>query len=282
MLDDPARPDLLAAGAGRLNAIERAQIALVRRSFEPGLIDKAIRVCQRAFGSTWIHYATRNLVRVHGLERLPELDRQCSYVCVANHRSFFDLYVITSLLVRRGLPHRIAFPVRAEFFYTNPLGLFVNAVMSFLAMYPPVFRDRRRAALNVTSLDELAYLIRRGGVFVGIHPEGTRKRDDDPYTFLPARRGVGRLIARTQATVLPVFIHGLLNDLPRQVLSNFDGTGKPVHVVFGAPIDFEDLLTTADSPRLHQALADRCLESIGALGREERRLREAESQTSTA
>jgi 1-acyl-sn-glycerol-3-phosphate acyltransferase len=274
MLDDAARPDLLALGAGRLSAIEKAQIALVRRSFEPGLIDKSIRVCQRDIGSTWIHYSTRNLVRVHGLERLPELDPNRSFICVANHRSFFDLYVVTSLLVRCGLPHRILFPVRAEFFYTNPLGLFVNAVMSFLAMYPPLFRGRRRAALNLASLDELIYLVRRGGVFVGIHPEGTRKRDGDPYTFLPAQRGVGRLIARTQACVLPVFIHGLLNDLPRQVRSNFDGTGKRVHVVFGEPVDFGDLFEAPESPRLHQALADRCLESIGALGREERRLRE--------
>jgi 1-acyl-sn-glycerol-3-phosphate acyltransferase len=142
--------------------------------------------------------------------------------------------------------------------------------MSFFAMYPPIFRKHRQRALNVVSMSELAWLVRRGGVFVGMHPEGRRNRDDDAYSFLPAQRGVGRLIAQTRAPVLPVFINGLQNDLVRQVKSNFDGTGKPVHVVFGRPIDFGSLLDAPDSPRLHRALADRCLEALSELGAEER------------
>jgi len=65
--------------------------------------------------------------------------------------------------------------------------------MSFLAMYPPIFRERSRAALNLVGLDELAWLLRRGGTFLGIHPEGTRGKGDDPYTLLPAQPGVGRI-----------------------------------------------------------------------------------------
>jgi 1-acyl-sn-glycerol-3-phosphate acyltransferase len=269
------RPDLLVAGDKRLGGLERATIRFVRGTFRRGLVDVVIRKLQRAIGSTWIHHFTKHLRYVYGEERLPVLERGQSYILVANHRSFFDLYVVFGHLVRKGLPHRIVFPVRSAFFYTTPLGLFVNGVMSFFAMYPPIFRERRQLALNPTSLDELAWLLRRGGMFAGLHPEGTRKRDDDPYTFLPAQRGVGRVIHQARVPVIPVFINGLINDLPRQVASNFDGTGRRIVVVFGEPIDFSDLYEKPGSQRVHQAIADRTLEVIGKLGADERVRREA-------
>ncbi len=274
-----ARPDLLEAGRARLSVLERFTIGFVRRSFEPGRVDRLIRTLQRLFGSTWIHHFTKNLRFVYGLERLPRLDRHQSYILVSNHRSFFDLYVVTGHLVRLGLKHRIVFPVRADFFYTNLLGLLVNGIMSFFAMYPPIFRQRKKLAINPESLAELAWLLRQGGFFCGLHPEGTRKKDEDPYTFLPAQRGIGRLIHEAKVPVIPVFINGLLpKDLPRQVASNFDGTGRKIVVVFGEPLDLEDLLAEAGSPKLHQAIADRTLEAIGKLGTEERTHRAALEQ----
>src|ERR1041385_4432824 len=239
-----------------------------RGTFEPGAIDHAVRFCQRHVGAQWIHHATKNLLHVHGLDRLPELDPEQSYICASNHRSFFDLYVVTAYLVRRGMPHRLVFPVRSEFFYDHPLGGVVNGLMSFFAMYPPIFRDRPRAALNLVGLDELTAMLKRGGMFVGMHPEGTRKKDGDPYSFLPAQPGVGRIIHQSRTQVLPVFINGLLNDLRRQVTSNFDGTGVPVHIVFGQPVDFGDLLDARGSPRVYRALAERCLDAIASLGQE--------------
>ncbi len=276
--DEPAlevgrRPDLVALGRKRLSWLERFSIRFVRRTFEPGLLNRLLRFCQSSVGQAWIHHCTKHLRQVHGLDRIPPLADGRSILVVANHRSFFDLYVITAELVRRGMRKRIAFPVRSGFFYDSPLGLIVNGVMSFFAMYPPIFRDRKRAALNGGSLAELGYLLKRGGVFAGLHPEGTRKRDDDPYTFLPAQPGVGRVVHEAHVAVVPVFVNGLQNDLPRQVLSNFTRTGTTIHVVFGEPIDFSDLLEQKGSPRVYRAIAERCMEAIGALGQEERRLR---------
>jgi 1-acyl-sn-glycerol-3-phosphate acyltransferase len=264
------RPDLVKLGEKRLSPTERWIIGFVRRTFEPGVVDRVVRKLQRAIGSTWIHHCTKHLRHVYGIERLPKLDPEQSFLLVCNHRSFFDLYVVIGELVRRGLPQRIVFPVRSNFFYTNPLGLFVNGVMSFFAMYPPIFRERKQAALNVASLDELTWLLRRGGVFAGLHPEGTRKRDEDPYTLLPAQRGVGRIIRDAGVPVIPVFINGLINDLPEQVKSNFTRTGRKIVVVFGDPIDFGELMQAPSTPKLHQAIADRALEVVAALGAEER------------
>jgi 1-acyl-sn-glycerol-3-phosphate acyltransferase len=246
---------------------------MIRRSFEPGLLDSSLRWCQRNIGARWINASISNLRHVHGLDRLPPFDPKQSFLCVANHRSFFDLYVISAYLVARGLPQRLLFPVRSNFFYDNPLGPVVNGAMSFFAMYPPVFRQPKMAALNLAGLDEIVRLLRRGGMFVGVHPEGTRKKDDDPYTFLPAQPGIGRLIYHSQVPVLPVFVNGLGNSIPKQISDNATKKGAPVTVVFGKPVDFGALRDSPPSPRVYKRLSERALEAIGDLGQEEREIR---------
>jgi 1-acyl-sn-glycerol-3-phosphate acyltransferase len=267
-----ARPDL--ANSPQLSFLERLNVRIVRRSFEPGWLDRCLRFLQRTIGQAWIHHSTKHLRHVHG--PLPALEGNESVLVVANHRSFFDLYVITAELVRRGLKKRIVFPVRSGFFYDSPLGLFVNFWMSFLAMYPPLFRDRKKAAVNLKSLDELGFLLSRGGVFAGLHPEGTRNKSADPLAFLPAQPGVGRVIYRARVPVVPVFVNGLGNDIVRQVRSNWSKVGEPIHVVFGEPVDFGDLLEQKPSPRVFREISERCLQAIGQLGEHEKALRAAD------
>jgi 1-acyl-sn-glycerol-3-phosphate acyltransferase len=265
--------DLLTTGEGLLSPLERLQIRLVRASLRPGVPDRVIRALQRSVGQWWIRTAIARLRHVHGLERLPRWNPCESVVCVANHRSLFDLYVVTAELVANGLPQRLLFPVRSTFFYDHPLGPLVNGLMSFFAMYPPIFREKNRAALNLASLDEVAALLRRGGFFVGLHPEGTRKKDDDPYTLLPPQTGVGRIIRRARVPVVPVFVNGLGNDLARQIAGGLGGGGRPIHVVFGAPIELRDLLEAPESPRTYRRIAERCVEEIARLGQEEKAIR---------
>jgi 1-acyl-sn-glycerol-3-phosphate acyltransferase len=181
--------------------------------------------------------------------------------------------VVTAMLVRRGMPHRMLFPVRSNFFYDSAAGFFVNGLMSFFAMYPPVFRERNRATLNLAGIDEVVWMARRGGAFIGVHPEGTRNKGDDPYALLPAQSGVGRIIRHAEAAVIPVFINGLINNLWRQISSNATKNGEPIVAVFGEPVDFGGLLSRAPSPRLYKQIAERAVEAIGALSREERELR---------
>jgi 1-acyl-sn-glycerol-3-phosphate acyltransferase len=266
--------DLLELGKDLLSPTEKRLIEFVRGTFEPGPADRVIRMLQRHLGSTWIDGITRNLRKVHGLDRLPKLDPKKSYICVSNHRSFFDMYVITSFLVYRDLlPHRILFPVRSKFFYDNPLGLAVNGLMSFFAMYPPVFRERHRAALNLATLDEVARIMRQGSAFVGLHPEGQRNTGEDPYALMPAKFGVGRIIHGANAEVIPVFINGLGNDFTRQALSNYNGTGDTVNLVFGKPVDFGNLLQKPGNQSTFRKVSELALEEVRKLGEEERTIR---------
>ena len=267
--------DLLEFGDDMLTPMERWQIGFVRKTFSSKGFDRVVRGAQRYIGANWIEQSIKNLRHVYGVDRLPTFARDESTILVSNHRSFFDLYVVTAYLVKRGMPQRLVFPVRSQFFYEGPLGLFVNGVMSFFAMYPPVFRERKRAALNLASLDEVVRLVKNGGAFVGLHPEGMRNKSDDPYTLLPAQSGVGRIIqaSKGKAKVVPVFVNGLSNDILRQVGANYLRNGEPVTVVFGEPIDFGTMLDQPPSPRLHKKISELAVDKIRELGEEDRAIR---------
>lgn len=269
----PQRPDLVLAARGKLSFVERVNLRFVRFSFRGEFFDRVLQFLQRTIGQAWIHHSTKHLRHVVGLDRLPDLQDSSSIIVVCNHRSFFDLYVVTAELVRRKMKKRIIFMVRSGFFYDSFLGLFVNFLMSFLAMYPPVFRERSKQSLNPLALEELAWLLARGGMFAGLHPEGTRKQDDDPYTFLPAKPGVGRIIQASGARVVPVFVNGLGNDIVKQVRGNFNRRGDKIAIVFGKPIDFGDLLEQESSLRTHRAISEKCMEAIAELSHEEKSLR---------
>lgn len=268
--DEERRPALFSLARERLTPIERFNIGFIRRTFSSRPLDALMRWCQRVPGAGWVDVCTRRLRHVHGLDRVPPPKELTRFILVSNHRSYFDMYVVTMILFRAGLKRRVLFPVRANFFYDRLLGLFVNGVMSWFSMYPPIFRDRKKLALNHTAMSEIAWFLQNRDMGAGIHPEGTRGQGDDPYTLLPAQSGVGRVIHQARVQVLPVFVNGLINDLPKQVKSNFDGTGRDVVVVFGAPIDFGELLEQPGTARTYKAIADKVMETIAALGAEER------------
>ena len=76
---------------------------------------------------------------------------------------------------------------------------------------------------------------------MGFHPEGTRNKGN-PYNLLPMRGGLGRLVHAARVPVIPVFVNGLrVEGLGKQITSNFDGTGTPIHTVFGEPLNLDDL-----------------------------------------
>src|SRR5437867_2779863 len=72
----------------------------------------------RHIGTAWVDYCSHNLIVTDGLERVQALRPPRGLLLVANHRSFFDMYVISLVLFKRTrLLERVYYPVRAEFFY---------------------------------------------------------------------------------------------------------------------------------------------------------------------
>ena len=76
--------------------------------------------CQRVFGAGWIHISTYNLMNVYGLEHIEDADRTKPILLVANHRSFFDMYTVSTALFRNTKWRKqLFFPVRGRFFYQS-------------------------------------------------------------------------------------------------------------------------------------------------------------------
>jgi 1-acyl-sn-glycerol-3-phosphate acyltransferase len=256
-----------------LGSFESAGFRLARR-MNTGGWKRFWTFFQRHLGSLWIQIATYNLMNVFGVENVESTDADRPLVLVANHRSFFDMYTVSSVLFRRTRrPIALYFPVRAKFFYDSPLGWFVNLVMGWWAMYPPFFREQKEAkkrAFDKFSVRELVRLARSGrGRVIGFHPEGKRNLSEDPYSFLPAQPGIGKVIHEARPQVIPVFIAGLLNDLPRQILGNWTG-GERVRIWFGEPIDLSDFYVRRDSIRTHKEISDFLMENIARLGEKDR------------
>lgn len=241
-------------------------------------------LCQRTLGAGWIHFSTYNLMRVSGLEHVEAAERSRPLLLVANHRSFFDMYVVSTVLFRRtGWRKQLFFPVRGRFFYDTVGGLLVNLVMGWWSMFPPFFAGGDNPKVDKREFDKfsmrlLAHLCREGaGNVIGFHPEGTRNKGADPYTYLRPQPGVGKLIKDARPQVIPVFIAGLGNDLPKQVLGNWRG-GEPVRVHFGPAVDFSEYYGRRDSARTYMEIAAFVMSKIAELGEQDAAARALESR----
>lgn len=260
---------------GLLKGFERTAFAIADTVNRHEPLKRAAHGFLSSVGRTWVHVSTYNLVHTEGLEHMTSLRPDRGVFLVSNHRSMFDMYATSSVLLRHtDWIRRMYFPVRSTFFYERPLGVFVNMVMSMWAMYPPILRDSSRRGFNQYGIDYITDEIKRPGTLVGFHPEGTRGKSDDPYTLLPANVGAGTIIHQARPIVMPMFTLGLLNSLPRQVASNFDGTGEPVTMVFGPPLDLSSFYDMPPGVETYKALAERVHEEITRLGQQERAMRE--------
>ena len=229
---------------------------------------------QRHIGSLWIYIATYNLMNVFGIENVENSDPAIPLVLAANHRSFFDMYTVSSVIFRRTKrPVKLFFPVRAKFFYDNPVGWLVNFVMGWFSMYPPFFREDRevkKREFDKYSMRRLVQLCTSGhGNIIGFHPEGKRNLDGGIYDLLPAQPGIGKVIYSAHPQVIPVFIAGLGNDLPKQILGNWRG-GPKVRIWFGEKIDLSEFYAKADRLRTHKEIADFLMNKIAELGEKDK------------
>lgn len=257
-----------------LDSFERAGFRLAAR-MNRGRWKTFWTFCQRHIGSLWIYLATYNLMNVFGLENFERTRTDQPVLLVANHRSFFDMYTVSSVLFRRtARPMKLYFPVRAKFFYDSPVGWFVNLVMGWFSMFPPFFReagDAKKREFDKFSLRCLIDICSRGEAHViGFHPEGGRNLTGGAYDFLPAQPGIGKIIMASRPQIVPVFIAGLGNDLPKQILGNWTG-GEKVRIHFGASVDLSEFYEKRDALRTHKEIADFLMTKIGELAAEDKK-----------
>ena len=260
-----------------LSPFERFAFRLTRRMNRGGW-KRFWTWCQSSLGAGWIHLASYNITRVYGLENVEAASRDRPILLVSNHRSFFDMYTVSTALFR-GTTWRkqLFFPVRGRFFYDSPLGLLVNLIMGWWSMYPPFFAagsnpKPEKREFDKYSMRLLADLCREGaGNIIGFHPEGTRNKNSDPYSFLSPQPGVGKLIKDAAPQVVPVFIAGLCNSLPRQVARNWNRE-EVIRIHFGPVIDFSEYLLKRDHVRTYKEISEFVMKKIAELGEQDREM----------
>ncbi len=173
-----------------------------------------------------------------GREHLP---RTGPLLLASNHRSFFDPFVIGTL-VRRP----VYYMAKRELFEKRWQAWVLNALGAF-----PV----DRGAGDSDAMDTARAILRRGDCVV-VFPEGTRVR---PGPLGEPRRGVGRLALETGAPVAPVAVIG--SDAVRR---GWRIRPRKVRIRVGRPL----LFPTAEhcSPALAAAVTERIWACVACSG----------------
>ncbi len=145
-----------------------------------------------------VYWLVRGLVQVSfqlyfrmvrtGRQHIP---KQGAAIIAANHRSFFDPFVIGTM-ARRPL----YYVAKRELFEIHPV---ISWLLSALGGFP-VDRDHG----DRDTIETAKELLARGEIVL-IFPEGTRTR---PGPLASPRRGVGRLALETGAPVIPIAVIG--------------------------------------------------------------------------
>jgi 1-acyl-sn-glycerol-3-phosphate acyltransferase len=243
-------------------------------------VKRLVQLFPATIGAGWISLFGRRRWVLNGLEHVRDLEPPRGVILVSNHRSFFDMYLCSAALYKHArFMRRLVFPVRSGFFYDHPLGLLVNLSISGGAMWPPMFRDERRATLNPIGLQQVSHVLGKRGCVVGYHPEGTRNKGPDPYTFLPARAGLGRLMqaAHPDTLVVPYFILGMENKFLDEIRLSIrpppDGSRR-IRITYGAPFRVGDFDLSGDG----KAVSERVLDVVRQLGELDRAEQEARAE----
>lgn len=182
---------------------------------------------------------------VHG-ERMIE---KGPAILVANHQSFLDPPV-AGIACKREL-HILARRSLLEWPILGALMRRVNVI--------PV----NRGGVDMAALKTLIRVIKNGGATL-LFPEGTRSRTGQLQRGQP---GVGLIIAKTLAPVVPMRIFGAYEALPPGEKSF---QASPITIVVGEPIYFCAAdLEGAEGNELYQRLSDRVMAAIAAIEYEE-------------
>lgn len=116
--------------------------------------------------------------------------------------------------------------------------------------------DQERA--DMSALKTVIKLVRAGHCTV-IFPEGSRTLDGDLQTALP---GLGLVIAKTLAPVVPMRIFGAREAFPR---GGRPRLFTPITLIVGEPIFFTKADLTGEGRDLYQRLSERVMERIAAI-----------------
>jgi len=161
-----------------------------------------------------------------------------------NHTSFLDppIVAISSL-------EEVHFLARESLFKNSLFGAFIRKLNSH-----PVSGD----ATDIAVFRTITQLLKEGKKVV-LFPEGTRSLDNRLGDIKP---GIGLLVARANAFIIPLYIHGAYEVWSRK--QTFPKPWGKTACVFGSPIYYKDF-SHLEKKEANAAIAQKLFDSISAL-----------------
>lgn len=188
-------------------------------------------------------FAACNLygLQIYGREHIIE---EGPSLLVMNHQSYFDPPLAAICCERQ-----IHFLARKSLFDIPVLGRLIRR-LNVIGI------DRDGA--DMSALKAVIRLLKGGGSTI-IFPEGTRTHDG---ALGPARAGVGLVIAKSLAPVVPMRVFGAYDAFPRT--AKFPRRAK-ITIVIGEPMRFTKADVTGDPRVVYQAISERVMARIASL-----------------
>lgn len=186
-------------------------------------------------------YASRlNNFRIEGAENIPSSG---GVLLASNHISAYETIFLPWAVIGRFPLQMLWAPAKEELFRHWFTGRLYSSWGAF-----PVNRGRDvRAGKRINEL--------LASQKVMLFPEGTRHKSG---VLGKGNRGVGKIIYDTRPVVVPTALIGLN-------YWKFPDFNREAKVVFGAPLDFSDLLQLEDTKATHQLIVDRIMDAIAAI-----------------
>ena len=181
-------------------------------------------------------------LEVRGRENIPA---EGACIIAGNHASYLDGFIVGAALRER----------LAKLYAIGFRGYFQGRVTSRLARWGHIITIDANSGLS-ESLQVSARALKEGMALI-VFPEGGRSVDG---RIMPFKKGVGILAKELEVPLLPTYIRGSVDVLPRGAW--LPRPGKKVRIIFGKP------LTPGNIRELdYQEIADRLREAVISLGK---------------
>lgn len=184
-----------------------------------------------------------NNYKVYGIKNVPKTG---GVIIASNHASYLDPPAVGASSRRMRMTH---FMARDTLFKKGFMNWFLHRVGVI-----PLDRDKGDLKAMKTAIQLL-----RDGACVALFPEGTRSEDGE---LQPPKPGVGFLVAKGEAPVVPVYVHGSY-----EAWSKHSGglKRKPITVIFGKLITQEEIRGLGSGREAYGKIGELIMQRIAEL-----------------
>ncbi len=182
--------------------------------------------------------------KVVGRENIPSGG---AFIFVSNHVSYLD-----PILLGTSVYRPLNYMARENLFKRRCFGGIIRGLHAF-----PV----KRSMGDLKAIKESLKLLNEGRPLV-IFPEGTRAKD---MNLRPAKPGVGFIVSKARVPVIPAYVQGSFDALPRSVKTF---KRHPVTVYIGKSVDFGQFGRDTRDKAVYQKITDEVMRRIAGLKEE--------------